>query len=94
MEQGRKPNVLTQKGFQMTSIKKTPDQARRDMARMQNAIDLYFAELGQGINAYAMMRDHGHELQALNALSDTDLFQKGLLRTAIPRHVFGRFFTH
>lgn len=89
---GRKPNVLMQKGFHMTSMKKSPQEARRDKARLQQAIDLYFAELGQGMNAYVMMREHGHEMQALNALSDTELFRRGLLRRAIPRHVFGRYF--
>lgn len=77
----------------MASIKKTPFEAKRDQARIQNAMDLYFAEIGQGFNAYDLMRDHAHEIQALNALSDTELFRKGLLRRAIPRYVFGRFFT-
>jgi len=77
----------------MASTKKTPFEAKRDQARIQHAIDVYFAEMGQGFNAYDMMRDHAHEVQALNALSDTELFRRGLLRRSIPRHVFGKFFT-
>ena len=55
---------------------------------MRNALDRFFAELGQGFNAYLASRPKLVEIERLYALTDAELAEMGLARDDIPRHVF------
>lgn len=56
--------------------------------RMRRALDRYFAEFGQGFNAYLATRPKLAEIELLNALPDVELARLGIAREDIPRHVF------
>lgn len=57
-------------------------------AGMSERLDLFFAGLGQGFNAYTLRRSRMREIQNLNACSDAQLARMGLTRDEIPHHVF------
>ena len=50
--------------------------------------DAWFAELGQGTNAYLELRARRAQIARLEALSDTQLQALGLTRAGICGHVF------
>lgn len=56
------------------------------------ALDTFFAELGQGFNAYLATRPKLLEIERLYALSDEELAERGIARDGIPRHVFRDLF--
>lgn len=51
-------------------------------------LDLYFADLGQGMNAGLMIRNRLAEVAALETLSDAELALLGMDRSDIPARVF------
>ena len=55
-------------------------------------LDSYFTNLGQGMNAGALMRSRMGEVAGLESLSDAELRELGLQRTDIPERVFGDLF--
>ena len=55
---------------------------------MRNALDRFFAELGQGFNAYLATRPKLVQIERLNALTDAELAEYGITRDGIPRYVF------
>ncbi|WP_434286573.1 hypothetical protein [Celeribacter sp. SCSIO 80788] len=55
-------------------------------------LDLFFATLGQGVNAYAVRRKRLGELARLDALSDEELLAMGITRDRIPHYVFRDLF--
>lgn len=55
---------------------------------MSERLDLFFAGLGMGFNAYTLRRSRMREIQNLNACSDAQLARMGLTRDDIPRYVF------
>lgn len=61
-------------------------------ARLMARIDAFFANLGQGINAYMHRKSRMDQIEALNALSDAELAKIGITRDDIPRHVFRDMF--
>jgi uncharacterized protein YjiS (DUF1127 family) len=62
-------------------------------AGMSERLDLFFAGLGQGFNAYTLRRSRMLEIQRLNACSDAQLSRLGITRDDIPRYVFRDLFT-
>lgn len=56
--------------------------------RLRAALDTFFAELGQGFNAYLATQPKVREIERLYALTDKELAEIGLAREDIPRHVF------
>jgi len=59
---------------------------------MSERLDLFFAGLGQGFNAYSLRRARMREIQNLNACSDAQLARMGLKRDDIPGYVFRDIF--
>ncbi|TCP44353.1 DUF1127 domain-containing protein [Rhodovulum marinum] len=59
---------------------------------MSERLDLFFAGLGLGVNAYTLRRSRMREIQALNACSDAQLARMGLTRDDIPGYVFRDLF--
>ncbi|MRH21505.1 DUF1127 domain-containing protein [Rhodovulum strictum] len=59
---------------------------------MSERLDLFFAGLGQGFNAYTLRRARMREIQNLNACSDAQLARMGLTREDIPGYVFRDLF--
>lgn len=59
---------------------------------MRDRIDQYFAEMGQGVNAYLLREERGDILNWLNSRSDAELAAMGLTRAEIPAHVFADLF--
>ena len=59
---------------------------------MSERLDLFFAGLGLGVNAYTLRRSRMREIQALNACSDAQLARMGLTRDGIPGYVFRDLF--
>ncbi|WP_066703962.1 hypothetical protein [Celeribacter ethanolicus] len=55
-------------------------------------LDLFFATLGQGVNAYAVRRKRLGELARLDALSNEELLAMGITRDRIPHYVFRDLF--
>lgn len=55
-------------------------------------LDRYFADLGQGINAAALIRARMAEVAGLESLSDAELTELGLRRADIPARVFDDLF--
>ncbi|WP_323766283.1 DUF1127 domain-containing protein [Marinovum sp.] len=55
-------------------------------------LDSYFAGLGQGVNAAALIRARLAEVAGLEALSDAELALLGLDRSDIPARVFQDLF--
>jgi uncharacterized protein YjiS (DUF1127 family) len=55
-------------------------------------LDRFFASLGQGFNAYVEARSRRDQIEALEALSDAELAERGLKRNDIPRYVFRDLF--
>lgn len=60
--------------------------------RLQQRIDLFFASLGQGVNAARLRDARMPALRALDAKSDEELLRLGLKRDRIPAHVFRDLF--
>ena len=56
--------------------------------RLKAALDTFFAELGQGFNAYLATQPRLKEIERLYALNDAELAEMGIARDDIPRHVF------
>ena len=56
--------------------------------KLKAILDTFFAELGQGFNAYLASRPKLVEIERLYALTDAELAEMGLARDEIPRHVF------
>ncbi|MBU2889349.1 DUF1127 domain-containing protein [Celeribacter halophilus] len=56
-------------------------------------IDLFFASLGQGVNAYSVRRKRLGELARLDAMSDAELSELGITRDRIPHYVFRDLFS-
>lgn len=61
-------------------------------ARLQARIDAFFATLGQGMNAYIHSKSRMAEMEVLNAKTDAELAEMGLIRDDIPRYVFRDIF--
>ncbi|TCM85726.1 DUF1127 domain-containing protein [Rhodovulum steppense] len=59
---------------------------------MSERLDLFFAGLGQGFNAYTLRRARMREIQNLNACSDAQLARLGITREGIPDYVFRDLF--
>jgi hypothetical protein len=59
---------------------------------MQARLDLFFAELGQGVNARRAIEERRTALVVLDGLSDADLRRLGLTRERIPAFVFRDLF--
>jgi len=59
---------------------------------MSERLDMFFAGLGMGFNAYSMRRARMREIQQLNACSDAQLSRIGISRDDIPRYVFRDIF--
>ncbi|SIO41521.1 protein of unknown function [Rhodovulum sp. ES.010] len=59
---------------------------------MGERLDLFFAGLGMGFNAYSLRRSRMREIQTLNACSDAQLARMGLTRDDIPGYVFRDLF--
>lgn len=55
-------------------------------------LDIFFAELGQGVNAHAHIRARLGEVVGLESLSDAELEILGLDRADIPARVFADLF--
>lgn len=51
-------------------------------------LDAFFAEMGQGMNAYVVAESRRAELGGLDSKSDAELAEMGLKRSEIVRHVF------
>lgn len=56
--------------------------------RLLKGLDEYFANLGQGFNAYLERRSRRDEINHLNAMSDEELLKLGIRRERIAYHVF------
>ena len=67
-------------------------QLRYPYAGWRQRLYSYFANLGQGINAAALMRSRLGEIAGLEALSDAELYEIGLRRAEIPARVFHDLF--
>lgn len=63
-------------------------EIRHFPATLKAQADAFFANIGQGINAYLELRARTQEIEALNALSDEELAKRGLTRDRIVHHVF------
>ncbi|THD75643.1 DUF1127 domain-containing protein [Thalassobius vesicularis] len=59
---------------------------------LRDRIDAFFANLGQGMSAYAQHRSRADQVRALNAKSDAELSKMGITRDDIPRYVFRDLF--
>lgn len=57
-------------------------------ADIRAQIDRFFANLGQGFNAYLEARSRVGEIEFLNGLSDAELAARGIKRDRIAHHVF------
>ncbi|SFI59067.1 hypothetical protein SAMN04487991_0342 [Celeribacter neptunius] len=60
---------------------------------LRDRLDLFFATLGQGVNAYAVRRKRLGELARLDAMSDAELSALGTTRERIPHYVFRDLFS-
>jgi hypothetical protein len=60
------------------------------MGRAHAGLDLFFAELGQGVNAYTERRLVLHEVARLEARSDGELRALGVSRDRLLDHVLRR----
>ncbi|MEL6196764.1 MAG: hypothetical protein AAF698_04505 [Pseudomonadota bacterium] len=58
-------------------------------AGLQRQLDLFFCEMGQGMNPYLTAHRRQLFLAQLDALSDEQLQRLGLTRDEIPTLVFG-----
>ncbi len=67
-------------------------QLRYPHAGWRQRLDTYFAELGQGMNAGALIRARLGEVAGLESLSDVELELMGLRRSDIPARVFNDLF--
>ena len=64
----------------------------RSPLTLSNRLDLFFAGLGQGVNAAGLCRSRRRELEGLYAKSDAELILMGLTRAEIPAYVFADLF--
>lgn len=55
---------------------------------LRDRLDLFFARIGQGMNAYLESRTRSHQIAALDAKSDAELAQLGITRDRIVHYVF------
>ncbi|MCO8145074.1 hypothetical protein NHN26_07525 [Rhodovulum tesquicola] len=62
-------------------------------AGMSERLDLFFAGLGQGFNAYTLRRARMREIHNLNACTDAQLARLGITREGIPDYVFRDIFS-
>ncbi|WP_158963576.1 hypothetical protein [Chachezhania sediminis] len=62
--------------------------------RVTAALDMFFASIGQGFNAYLTTNDHIGQMEQLFEKSDEQLAQMGLTREDIPRYVFRDLFAN
>lgn len=61
-------------------------------AGWRNAVDLYFLNKGQGVNAYVVRRRRMADIARLWAMDDAELGQLGLTRSDIIPFVFDDLF--
>jgi len=59
---------------------------------LRDRLDRFFAGIGQGFNAFLVVRSRRAELARLEAMSDAELARMGLRREDIPRYVFRDMF--
>lgn len=59
---------------------------------LRQRIDLFFAGLGQGVNAYRLRESRMARMRALNDMKDEELPRLGLRREQIPSFVFRDLF--
>ena len=55
---------------------------------IRDQADRFFARIGQGFNAWLELRSRRERIEALFALSDSELAARGLTRDQIVMHVF------
>lgn len=55
---------------------------------LRERLDLFFTQLGQGLNAYMESRSRHAEIAALEAKSDEELAKLGITRDRIVHYVF------
>mgnify|MGYP000196193091 FL=1 len=55
---------------------------------LRDRLDLFFARIGQGMNAYLESRTRSRQIAALEAKSDAELAQLGITRDRIVHYVF------
>ncbi|MGX9357351.1 hypothetical protein ACS3SW_19895 [Roseobacteraceae bacterium S113] len=58
----------------------------------RHRLDMFFATLGQGVNAASLSRARLRQVAALEGLSDQELARRGLTRDEIAAHVFADLF--
>ena len=63
-------------------------EMRYPAAGWRQRLELYFAGIGQGVNAGTLSRARLGDIAALEGLSDAELSARGLNRSEIPAHVF------
>jgi uncharacterized protein YjiS (DUF1127 family) len=61
---------------------------------LRHRLDMFFAGLGQGFNAYLEGRSRLREFEALNAKSNEQLNAMGLKREDIARYLFRDLMTY
>ncbi|PWE33728.1 hypothetical protein DDZ14_03425 [Maritimibacter sp. 55A14] len=55
---------------------------------LRQRIDMFFARMGQGVNAYLERRSRRDRIEELEAMSDAELARIGLTRERILHYVF------
>ncbi len=55
---------------------------------LRDRLDLFFARIGQGMNAYLESRTRSQQIAALEAKSDAELAHLGITRDRIVHYVF------
>ena len=56
--------------------------------RLRAQLDRFFASVGQGFNAYLEARSRRDQIDALMAMSDAQLQERGITRDGIIHYVF------